>query len=128
MNNALTQPGAAATGPFSASAEGRDRDVELRRFVAEHPRGWDHDNWLDLLQHLRPQGHDVDDADSVGRELERQRLSVLLAQVRCVGLKRMQAITDRYPDVWSLRKAGTEGLVESVNIPASLAERIQEVE
>jgi hypothetical protein len=127
MNDDSAQP---VAGPDAAAihpAEGHDRDVELRRFVAEHPNGWEHADWLELLQRLRQHGQDTGDADGLGRALERQRLMILLGHVPGIGLKRMQAITDRYPNVWTLRQAGIDGLAASVNIPASLAERIQEV-
>jgi DNA-binding NarL/FixJ family response regulator len=42
-------------------------------------------------------------------------------------LPAIHAVTDRFPDVPSLRQAGLKGRTGSVNIPASLAERIQEV-
>jgi hypothetical protein len=127
MSNDIAHPAGGMVAATPPPVAGHDRDVELRRFVAEHPEGWDHDEWLKLLHYLRQQGHDVEDGEGIGRALERQRLMILLGQVRGVGLKRMQAITDRFPDVWSLRQAGVDGLAESANIPASLAERIQEV-
>jgi hypothetical protein len=38
----------------------------------------------------------------------------------------MQTIAARYPDVWSLRQAGIDGLAGGSGILRSLAERIQE--
>ena len=102
-----------------------DLRTELRRFVAEHPDGWGHEEWLGLLATLQEQGHAVKDADEVGRMVERERLAAVLGKVEQVGPARVKAITDRYESLWDLRSADSVGLSETAKIPLALAERIK---
>jgi hypothetical protein len=99
----------------------------LRQFIAEHPTGWGHDEWLALLGQLRAQGHDVDDPDAVGATLERERLSIALGRVDGIGAQRIRSLSERYGSLWNLRQAGVEDLARSSRLPRAVAERIQSV-
>lgn len=48
-------------------------NAELDRFVAEHPGGWNHDEWLGLLGTLRDRGYETSDQDAIGLALEDRR-------------------------------------------------------
>ena len=52
---------------------------EIRDFASARPGGWDHDDWLTFLEHLRDRGHDTSDAAEIGSLLERERLAVKAA-------------------------------------------------
>ena len=101
-----------------------DLRVDLRQFVAEHPQGWSHDDWLGLLSRLGERGHDVGDPDTVGIALEREGLAARLAGVPGVGPQRIRSIVERYGSLSDLRQAGPEDLSRSAGIPRALAERI----
>jgi hypothetical protein len=49
--------------------------AELDRFVADHPGGWNHDDWLGLLGSLRERGYETSDQDTLGLALEGRRRS-----------------------------------------------------
>jgi hypothetical protein len=98
---------------------------ELQRFVAEHPQGWDHEQWLGLVESLRGRGHSVDDPDRTGTLLERERLAAGLKGIPGVGSHRIQTLADRYGSIWNLRSADATELAQTIKAPRSLAERIQ---
>ena len=98
---------------------------ELRGFVGGHPQGWGHDDWLQLLEHLRARGHEIHDPDAVGAMLERVRLTARLESVQGIGPRRIGTLSDRYGSVWNLRQADVDDVVRSARIPRALAERIR---
>lgn len=109
-----------------ARVAGPDLGGDLRQFVAEHPHGWGHNEWLALLHHLQERGHGIDNVEQIGGHLERERLSTVLQQVPGVGPQRIKSIAERYGSVWNLRHANVDELAESAKIPRSLAQRIKE--
>jgi excinuclease UvrABC nuclease subunit len=98
---------------------------ELRRFVGDHPHGWGHDEWLNLLEYLRARGHDIHDSDAVGALLERQRLIARLREIDGIGPLRVRALSDRYGSLWNLAQADPDELTQSARMPRGLAERIR---
>jgi hypothetical protein len=119
-------PAAPSSAPTAAPINRSDLDFVLRQFVADHLDGWTHAEWQELLERARVRGNELRDEVEIGRMLERYRVLMLLQQVRGVGQKRRQSIADHFPDIWRLRQAGVDGLVESARIPRRLAEQIQE--
>jgi hypothetical protein len=109
----------------ASSAAQPDLGRHLRQFIAEHPTGWGHDDWLALLGQLRAQGHDVEDPDAIGATLERERLSAVLGRVNGMGAQRIRSLSERYGSLWNLRQAGVEDLARSSRLPRAVAERIQ---
>jgi excinuclease ABC subunit C len=119
--SAATAAGSGENGPPVRS----ELSEELRRFIGEHAQGWGHDDWLQLLEHLRGRGHDIHDPDAVGALLERQRLTARLETLEGIGPRRIRALSDRYGSIWNLGQADTEELARSARIPRALAERIR---
>ena len=108
----------------SASQQKAERTAELRAFVAEHPDGWNHHEWTELLDRLRERGHETGDADSIGAELELERLSSSLAGLSGVGPRRVEALARHFGTLWALRHASPEEIAAVPGIPRALAERI----
>jgi hypothetical protein len=109
----------------SKSSSGRtELGGVVRGFVSGRPQGWNHDEWLGFLEDLRSRGHNVEDRDSIGSMLERERLAQALAKVPGIGAQRVQAIAERFGNLWRLKDAGAEELAREANIPRPLAERI----
>lgn len=102
--------------------------AELEAFVEEHPQGWGHTEWSDLLGRLSDRGFDVKDVDRIGLDLERARLSAELErrQIQGLGPKRREALAERFNTLWNLRQATTDEIEEIPTIPRAIAERIQE--
>jgi len=98
----------------------------LRGFVADHPEGWSHGHWQDLLHHLSEDGFDTGQPDQIGLELERERVRAVLegAGIRGLGPKRREAVAARFGSLWHLRHASVEDLSEGSDLPTSLAEKL----
>jgi hypothetical protein len=99
---------------------------DLREFASTRPDGWSHDEWLGLLDSLRERGHDTSDTETIGRDLERERLSVTLERIPGLGPRKVDALVDRFGTLWSLRQANAEEIASVPTIPRNLAERIVE--
>ena len=99
---------------------------ELRGFAQDHPQGWGHDEWLSLLDHLAGAGHDVSDCDRLGLALEKERLSQTLGRMEMKGLgpKRIDVITNHFGSLWNLMNATEEDVSQLPNVPRSLASQI----
>ena len=67
----------------------------------------------------------MDDADQIGRQLERERVITTLQQVQGLGPQRITALADQYGTLWNLRQADVDDLVASARIPRPVAERIK---
>jgi hypothetical protein len=102
-----------------------DLRKELRRFVAEHPQGWGHEQWLSLVESVRTRGYPMDDAVQIGRLLEREHLSVKLKGIPGVGQQRIQALIEQYGSIRNLLNTDPSELAQSIKAPHELAERIQ---
>lgn len=99
---------------------------DVRSFAAGHPHGWNHDEWLGLLEDLRGRGHSVEDHEAIGSLLERERLRLLLQKIRGIGARRIRAIAERYGNLWRLKEADPEEFAREASLPRSLAARVLE--
>ena len=120
--------GKTASGNAGAAKRGAKPDLrrDLREFASTRPDGWSHDEWLRLLDSLRERGHDTSDSESIGRDLERERLALTLERVPGLGPKKVEAVADRFGTLWSLRQASAEEIASVPSIPRNLADRIVE--
>lgn len=100
--------------------------ADLRAFAVARPAGWGHDDWLSFLAHLGEQGHDVSDAEGIGARLERERLGVVLGTVPGLGPKRVDALVERFHNLWTLRQAGAGDVAAVAGMTRPLAERLVE--
>lgn len=110
--------------PVAGDAEGA-LQRELREFVESRPGGWDHPEWLGLLDGLRERGHDTDDAEAIGRTLERERLARHLEGVQGMGPRRVEAVSARFGTLWSLRQASAEELASVPGMNRPLGEQVR---
>lgn len=117
---------AAAPAKRTKPAPVADLRSELRAFASARPGGWDHADWLTFLDHLGTRGHDVSDADGIGRQLERERLAVVLGQVQGLGPKRVDALVARYETLWSLRHADADELARVAGMNRAIAEKVRQ--
>lgn len=97
---------------------------DLRAFVTARPEGWNHQEWLDLLDGLRDHGYDTQDADEIGALLERERLGSLLEKVPGLGPKRVRAVADKFGTLWRLRDASADEISREANLPPAVADQI----
>ena len=100
----------------------------LTAFVESHPHGWDHGDWIGLLQALDEDGVDVSDPDGLGLQLESTRLGWELRRrgVPGLGPKRIDAVVDRFGTLWSLKQASAQEIAEIPTIHKSLAEKLSD--
>ena len=98
----------------------------LHAFAEAHPEGWNHDEWLGLLDDLNRSGAETSEADLVGKQLEEMRLAGKLRQsgVSGLGPKRIEALVNRFGTVWSLKHASVDAVAEIPTIPRGLAEKV----
>jgi len=98
----------------------------LRSFVADHREGWSHGHWESLLHQLEEGGFDTARPEDIGRELERERVRVVLEDVGVQGLgpKRREAVAEQFGSLWQLKHASVEELTERSAIPRRLAEEL----
>mgnify|MGYP006282118231 FL=1 len=106
----------------------RDLADEIRDFAASHPEGWTHEEWREFIQGLSEAGHDVQDPDRIGLELEKERLAQTLRgmEIRGLGPRRIESITNRFGSLWVARNASSEDLADVPRLPRSLAARLTE--
>lgn len=95
-------------------------------FIAAHPTGWDHGQWLNLLGELEGEGVDVSLPERVGRQLEEVRLAWVLEHLAVPGLgpKRVEALVQRFSTLWTLRRASAEEIAEIKTVPRTLAKNL----
>lgn len=98
----------------------------LREFASARPHGWDHSEWTGFLDQLRERGFEIDDPEKIGRQLERERLTVRLEQLKGVGPARVGSLVERFGTVWNLSQAGADEIAAVPNIPRGVAEEIQQ--
>ncbi|HET9949117.1 MAG TPA: helix-hairpin-helix domain-containing protein [Longimicrobiales bacterium] len=100
----------------------------LRAFVEAHSEGWNHEDWLGLLNELRQEGVDVSDPDGLGQQLERTRLEWELRRRAVPGLgpKRSDALVDRFGSFWRLQHASVEEVARVPRMTRGLAEKVIE--
>ena len=120
-----------STGPRGGNRQDavrRDASLraDLREFASARPKGWNHDEWLGLLDDLRGRGHDVSDASAVGMSLERERLAVHLEAIPGMGPRRVESLVGRYHTLYSLREADAAELAELPGMNRALAGRVHQ--
>lgn len=107
-------------------AKGNGIRIELADFVQAHPEGWGHEDWQGLLDGLRRRGFNVDDADSIGIALEKERVRSRLDGISGLGPKRLEALLERFPRIWDLQSASMEELASVPSIPRSVAQTLHQ--
>jgi hypothetical protein len=101
-----------------------DLQAHLRAFASGRPQGWGHDDWLAFLDHLRERGHDTENAQEIGEALERERLAVVLEEVRGMGPRRVDSVVNRFGSLWHLSQASVDDVASLPSIPRPLAEQV----
>lgn len=104
----------------------KDMKGIIKEFYEAHQAGWNHEEWLGLLDQLAGLGHDVSNPDSIGLGLERERVeaSVRGLGIRGLGPRRIEAIADQFASLEALRAAGPEDIKGRTGIPAKIAGEI----
>lgn len=99
-----------------------------RDFVARHPDGWSHDEWLALLSELRNAGVDTGNHEAIGAALEHERLLMVLenAGVKGLGPKRREALAGRFGRLWDMKHASVEEIAALPSFHRSLAEAVHQ--
>jgi len=102
--------------------------AHARDFVARHPDGWSHHDWLALLAELREAGLDTDEPEAVGAALEHERLLVVLerAGIKGLGPKRREAVAGHFGRLWDLRNASVDQIAELPSFHRGLAEALHD--
>ena len=109
-----------------AGADVPDLRTDMREFASARPEGWDHSDWLSFLDHLKERGHDTSSPDDIGRQLERERLAVVLSGVRSLGPKRVEGLVGRFDTLWSMRRADVDEIAAVPGMNRSLAEKVRQ--
>ena len=109
-----------------AGADAPDLRTDMREFASARPEGWDHSDWLSFLDHLKERGHDTSSPDDIGRQLERERLAVVLSGVRGLGPKRVEGLVRRFDTLWSMRRADVDDIAAVPGMNRSLAEKVRQ--
>jgi excinuclease UvrABC nuclease subunit len=106
----------------------KDFRVRVRDFVARHPDGWSHHDWLGLLAELRDAGVAAHDHEAIGAALERERLLIVLerASVKGLGPKRREALAGRFERLWDLKHAPVDEIAAVPSFHRGLAEALRE--
>jgi hypothetical protein len=99
---------------------------QLNAFVESHPAGWNHDEWLGLLDNLGQDGTDVSNPDAIGQELEKARVMWELKrrEVPGLGRKRLEAIANRFGTLNDLNNASVEEMARVPGMNRALAEKV----
>jgi hypothetical protein len=119
-------PARRAPGRASGAAEGNDLRSELRLFASARPAGWDHRDWQSFLEDLQSRGHDTSSPDDIGRELERERLAVVLQQIQGLGPRRVDSLVARFETLWSASHAAVEEIAAVAGMNRPLAEKVRQ--
>lgn len=100
--------------------------ARLTAFVESHPAGWNHDEWLELLENLGQGGTDVSNPDAIGAELEKARLTWELKRrgVPGLGRKRIEAIANRFGTLQDLQNATVEEIARVPGMNRALAVKL----
>jgi hypothetical protein len=124
---AAKTPSRARSG-VAAKAEGGAPDLRahMRHFASARTEGWGHDDWLAFLDELHGRGHDVSDHHAIGRQLESERLSLVLERMPELSPPQVSALVERFETLWSLRNAQASELAEVRGVSGDLAERVLE--
>jgi hypothetical protein len=100
----------------------------LRDFIARHPSGWSHQDWLQLLEDLSRKGADTSNPDRIGADLERERLRVVLEGLSLKGLgpKRRDALASHFGSLWALKQASLDEVAGLPSFHRGLAKALEE--
>jgi hypothetical protein len=123
---ARARPAPARRASLGATTSGPDLRADLRSYASARPEGWNHDDWLSFLAHLSERGHDTSDAESIGRQLERERLGVMLERIAGMGPRRVQTLVERYDTLYSARRADVDELAALPGMNRALAEKVRQ--
>ena len=105
---------------------GADLQSDLRQFVSDNPNGWGHSQWEGLLAQLGQRGHDTSNANQIGMQLERERLSSRLQGIEGVSPQKARSIVDRYGALYNLRGADVDEIAREAKVSRDVAERIKQ--
>lgn len=100
--------------------------AQLRAFVTEHPHGWNHHEWLELLAGLTDEGVDTTNPDQIGAALEQERMLAFLEGLDLKGLgpKRREALAVHFGRLWDLKHASAEDIAQIPSFHPGLAKAI----
>jgi hypothetical protein len=123
---ATTESGAGSRARRVAPAKdnGSDLKSDLREFAKGRPHGWNHDEWLGFIEHLRGKGHNINDQEAIGSMLERERIGVLLEKVPGLGAQRIRSLSEAFGNVWRLREADVDQIARTAKLPRDVAQRV----
>lgn len=107
-----------------AKSDGSDLRSDVREFAKGRPQGWNHDEWLGFIEHLRGRGHNINDQEAIGSMLERERIGVLLEKVPGLGAQRIRSISEAFGNVWRLREADADEIARTAKLPRDVAQRV----
>jgi len=102
-----------------------DLRKDLRDFASARPQGWNHDDWIQFLESLHARGHNIEDREEIGRELERERLDLALSRIDGVPAKCRKLLVERFGTVWKLRSEGADEIATLCGISPEVAERVR---
>jgi len=102
---------------------------EIRAFVETHRDGWNHDDWLGLIDHLGVLGCDTSDHDAIGLALEQERVRDRLRAggIKGLGPKRIEAVAREFPYLLGLQSAEEAEIAIRTGIPRKLAREIMKL-
>jgi excinuclease UvrABC nuclease subunit len=103
-------------------------EKEIQSFVGQHPEGWGHGEWLSFLHHLRDEGLEISNPDSIGLALEKERVRSALRgiAIRGLGPKRVESIADGFGTFHELLSVDARGLAGRTGIPMKIAQEVVE--
>jgi hypothetical protein len=116
----------AGAKPNGTSKGGSNLRADVRDFAKAKPQGWNHDEWLGFLEHLKTRGHNIHDHEAIGTLLERERIGVLLEKVPGLGPQRISALTEKFGNIWTLKNASAEEIAAAAKLPRDVAQRVVE--
>lgn len=121
-----TEPtaGTRARRAAPAKSNGSDLRSDLREFAKGRPDGWNHEEWLGFIEHLRGKGHNINDQEAIGSMLERERIGVLLEKVPGLGAQRIRSLSEAFGNVWRLREADADEIARTAKLPRDVAQRV----
>ena len=100
--------------------------AQLRAFVAGHPQGWNHHEWLELLAELTDAGADTTNPEEIGTALEQERVLAFLEGLGMKGLgpKRREAVAAYFGRLWDLTHASVDDIAQVPGFHPGLAKEL----
>lgn len=108
-------------------AESHGISREIRAFVETHRDGWNHHEWMGLIDHLGVLGCDTSDPDAIGLALEQERVRDRLRSsgIKGLGPKRIDAVAREFPYLIGLQSTEEAEIAARTGIPRKLAKEIR---